>query len=325
MMTPQSEKELVETLTLLRNAIMDNAAFSAYPQLLGPMCNIGAHLDNLTHQLIKGSREEMLYGTSLGAKVYELVTGRSLSIPKGIIETDRVDRYWSNTSLTEICKYKLLNRPGAAKGHTIVNGDETLFLDVNTQKAMLTFVKSDMSIVFNEIDTTKATIHCALFEEPYELYLDRDWARPRLFDELFEAVVGDEALEPFDEKYMFMNHYFGTLEERKEVAEDAPINKLIKILYRYEYGSGLNSYFETEFNGYKIRFDTVADWGHWSGGHVFKISSVRKIQSNGDIKSIGNWSGNPLFVRDILGGIDKIIEAALAEYDRQRNTQEEEE
>jgi hypothetical protein len=308
-MTPSNEKELLEQCKTLFCAISDRNAINAYPAMSPYMTNIACNVDNIIRMVVALSRDEILYGKTLGAKVYEMVTGRQLRIPEGII-SHQLDGSPTLTMipLNDICDYMVANRPSAVNSIQLGLPNAGLTFDSHSKRARISFVDSDITIDIENIMSSKCLLQCKMFEEPYEMFIDKTWVEENVFNRIYHAMVGDEHLEPFDEKYMIMNHFFGTVENKKEVLEDHPVHELIKLLSGHDYGDNYDSYADVIMdNGYRLRLDTVQDWGHHSGIRVLKLCSVSKVHEDGKFTSAYNWHRNPLLVRDIIKSLDSVV------------------
>ncbi|MCY1283757.1 hypothetical protein D9M68_19840 [compost metagenome] len=325
-MTPNAEKELMAHCQNLCAAIADHNSVSAYPALNPMVMNIAINVENMARQAIIKSREEILYGTSIGAKVYEMLTGKRLAIPKGIVSSGVNETVVSTyIPLKDICDYMLSQRPERPKNIAVTVEGGVLNFNTETKQATITFVDSDIHVDIVDVTSSKCLVDCKLFEGPYEMILDKAWVGDNLHNALYKALVKDEHLESFEEKYLIMDHFFGTREERKEVADDHPVRQLMKLLSNHEYGNNNDSYVDVILPiGYRLRMDTVQDWGHWSETRILKICSVSKVREDGNFASLYQWYRNPLLVRDIVASLDQMVNDLMDKHHAMKAEQVEE-
>lgn len=308
-MTPTNEQLLMKQCKALSGALSDTSAMSAYPQMTSMMYAAAVSVDVLMQQVIATQRDELFHGRTMAAKVYEMLTGKRPAIPEGIIDLS-VNSRQSHTQipLRSICDYMIANRP-ERPATLVIETDigHTVTLHTETKQVDITFVDREMRLTMPDMQTNNVIVDSKLFETPYEAHLNEEWVAQYVYTPIYKLLVGDEHLESFDEKYLLMNHFFGTKEEPKEVPEDHPVRKLIDLLRHCDFTSESDSYARVDFNGLNITIDTVEDWGHHSGNRVLKISSVRKATPAGGFESAYNWYRNPLLVNDILNVIDAVV------------------
>ncbi|QTH80364.1 hypothetical protein PA10_00164 [Pseudomonas phage pPa_SNUABM_DT01] len=334
-MLEKHENEVYHQMMILAQGSGQHHALSAYPHLQALFFEQASNMQNLTNMFFQRHREELFYGLTPWAMLYKLQTGRDIKLPtpaivKYLADSNRVEV--SPIPIKEIARYaksyRLDKLPASMReserwGHSFKKDTVTVDISLADQSATISWDNNDMYLNMPDFGASRAEVHCPLFHAPYTIHLEHSFLNSVLYDPLVDMLIGDEAITlDFESKYLLMDHYFGTRQEPKELPTEHPFVQLRHLLNTSSYGKAGKSTIRLKVNNdYSIAISATRDWNFHESLVVKIDSAYRHYEKDGEMKedSIWNstWEKNPLFVRDIIANLPRMIDEALAEHERQ--------
>jgi len=330
-MLPSSEADVISALQMTRtNLTNNNQAFSAYPQLIGPFHQMASDLDLLIETLITTQREELLFGKTPAAKLYELQFRQAHAVPSGVLKSVNPDRRNETAPmpLLQILKYaKNVRRSTAGTiKYTFDHIEEPatestpattrtahVTLDIGTMEAFITWAGCVVRARLPSFDCAEAFVEGPLFHEPIRVSLDVDMLGKALWAPVYSKLIGSEHIDVPEGKCLLMTHYFASGRVSSDDV-DHPVVKLRALLNDNLYGRRNSGYAEVEWNGYIVQLSTKRDYSHLESLQL-TVNVLECSDRPGQI--VSNWWKNPLLVNDLLKDMDDIIDQLLTCHDRE--------
>lgn len=325
-MLPSNDNEYCNVMGTACSTLTDQYMFSAYPQLSGPMYAFSSSLMNgFVHQL-NLQCTEALTGVTPWAKLYKMMTGHTIEIPKGIVENYRATGRMQTSSpipITAILDYYNKYRKTRHIAYKGVSGENGLQVDISTDtgEVAVHWTDNDMTLRL-QVGTNLASAHCPLFHEPYQIVLVPAFVEDYITVPLLKEIVGNEAVESFDKAHLAMDHVCREIEIGETLHEDNYAMRLMGILGDYKgFGEAGASRVHYVVNDHRITLKLDCDFytGHGKG-HGFKglvISDVSQITEDEKLNTVYNWEKNPLLVQDILSNLNPAIRKFVEQHERE--------
>ncbi|MNZ74459.1 hypothetical protein D3C78_929080 [compost metagenome] len=233
-MLPQNESALFSALMCLAENLNNHHSLSAYPQMQPLFMQAASNLQMIANTGLGNMRQEMFFGKTPWAKLYELQTGKKIAVPgyTKILENIAPERFTKvpQRPFKEILDYWKTNRPNPEGKEEFVYNDyefehQQTTIDYKTGEAVFWWDNNDMRLTLPKFWESRGFLTCPLFDEPYEVAVDMTYMQHMLLGPLYEEIVGEENIEPFEEKHLLMNLFYGaTVEERVQLEDDPRSN-----------------------------------------------------------------------------------------------------
>ena len=339
-MLEKHENEVYHQMMILAQTGHHHHSLQAYPQLQPLFFEQAANMQNLANMFFQRHREELFYGLTPWAMMYKLQTGRDIKLPTPAIVKYLADGNMVTTAvistIKEIARYAKEHRIERFPLHMVKDGhwkhiltpeegsaDVQVTFSLIDFSAHLKWPENDMEVAIPDFGVVRALVSCPLFYAPYTIHLEPSYLHTVLHEPMYKMLVGDEDIKlDFDSKYLIMDHYFGTRQEPKELPTEHPFVQLRHLLNTSSFGKTGKSHIRLKVNhNHSIAISATRDWNFHESLVVKIDGAFRHYEKDGEMKedSIWNstWEKNPLFIRDIIDGLPRMIDEALAEHERQ--------
>lgn len=332
-MIPSSQQAIIEALQMIcGNLTSNNPGLSAYPQLNGTFYQLASNLDVLIGTLIHTQRDEMLYGKTPAAKLFELQCKQSHAVPECVLKSALVER-WDITAskpLIQIMNYAAKFRsplPSEFKyslEHRIPSTPikpqdvtQTMYVKVDTEsrEVIITWADCALALRIPSLVSSTAFVEGPLFHEPIKVSLDPTFIENAVWNPVYADMVGDEHTAVGDVKYLLMDHYFDSGRVSSEDI-DHPVVQLRSLLSNDRFGQFNMSYAKIDWRGWSLHFSTERDWSREES--LLLVVNIREQSNPQDTRNFGqyiyDWWKNPLLVNDLLKDMDGLIDQLLTQH-----------
>lgn len=321
-MQPNNESTVYHMAETLAANLRNHNIINAYPMLQPVLHILGIDLLNVFSQMLGSQRQELFYGESPWAKLYEIQTGKKIEVPdKTILKNLTHDRSITSGSrpMSAILDYFLKYRTYEDDEfvfHNHENNDQVT-VDLKTRKAKFWWANNDMTLELTKFDESRGHLNCPLFNEPYDVDMDYAALNRLLLDQMYEFMLdkGQYFVE-VEAKYLLMQHYFGSVAEPIRVADDSNVRQLMVLLDGGMYSKWNRSYATINWKEWVLQFSVERDW-NYAPPMVFKvvIQTHPTDKDRGQPQSVYNWHKNPLLVKDLLSDMDGLLDQLITQHE----------
>lgn len=320
-MLPENENTVYHMANSLAANLMNNQIGHAYPQLVPVLQVLGMDLRNVFTQLLGAQRQELFFGESPWAKLYELQTGKKIEVPdRTILKNICPDQYTTSSNLPwkNIFQYFIdnwANPEGDEEWHFFLNGPtdygNQVVLNFDSKEAVYYWEKNDMRLTLVNFGESRGALSCPLFNTPYDVDVEFSYIQRTLLDPLLakmQEVWGTEpkpVLNGDHSKLLVHNHYYAG----KEVSSEAPVRQLEVLFDGGMFGYPGRSYAYLTWKGYRLQFSTHRDW-NCDPSTILKVAVLHKDND----QTVYSWWNNPLLVHDLLNDMDSLLDELLTKH-----------
>jgi len=332
-MIPSNQQAIINALQMTcGNLTNNNPGLSAYPQLSSTFYQLASNLDILVGTLISTQRDELLFGKTPAAKLYELQYKQSHAVPECVLKSALVERWDAMASkpLIQIMNYvakfrsSLPNEFNYSLEHRIpstpVNPQDvtqTMYVKIDTasREVIIKWVDCALILRIPSLVSSTAFVEGPLFHEPIKVSLDPTFLENAVWNPVYVGMVGDEHIEVGAPKYLLMDHYFTSGRVSSEDIEH-PVVQLRSLLSNDRFGQFNMSYAKIDWQGWSLHFSTERDWSREES--LLLVVNLREQGSSQDTRNFGqhirDWWKNPLLVNDLLKDMDGLIDQLLTQH-----------
>lgn len=337
-MLPSSEAAVINALQMTcDNLTNNNPGLSAYPQLNGTFYQLASNIEILIGTMITTQREELLFGKTQAAKLYELQFRQAHAVPAGVLKSLNPER-WNESAtmpllhILEYAKRVRRSTTGTIKytvDHVTDQATETtpaftrtahVTIDIRTKETFIAWMGHAVRVRLPSFDNAKAFVEGPLFHEPIEVALDTAFLGAVVWSPLYSKLVGEEHLTVEEDKYLLMDHYFSSGRVSSEDIEH-PVVQLRSLLNDEIFGSRNMGFVDIEWNGYIVQFSTKRDYSRQESllltVRVMEPYSPHSMPRMGSGTTVSNWWKNSLLVNDLLRDLDNLIDQLLTRHDQE--------
>lgn len=325
-MQPQAENVIYEAAQRLASGLVNNQIGHAYPALVPVLHVLGMDISNVFTQLLGHMREELFYGESPVALLYEIQTGKKVAVPdRTILKNICPERGYTVPSIPweDVLKYFLAgwaNPEGDDEWHFFLDGPEDynnqVVINFKRKDAVYYWENNDMQLVLPNFARSAARLECPLFHVPYDVDVELSYVKRTLYDQMLARMLEIWEIEPREEvaaDNLIHYHYHGKDDNRIEVPDEHNVKQLAILLEMGGFGKANRSYaYVDDWNGYRLQFSTKRDW-NYTPSTILKVV-VMNLENETDRqqdRTVSNWSKNPLLVADLLESMDELLQSLI--------------
>jgi len=321
-MQPSNEDAVYHMADVLASNLMNNSIGHAYPQLVPVLTTMGLDLRNVFVNMLGSMRQELFFGESPWAKLYELQTGKKIEVPdRTILKNICPDRAVTcgTRQWADIFKYFINNwenPEGDEEWHYFLNGptdyNNQVVLNFDSQKATYYWENNDMELVLDHFGQSRGALSCPMFHTPYAVDVEYSYIQRTLLDPLLASMLEIWGIDPEtvtlenDSKLLIHNHYYG---DGKELPDESPIRQLEVLFDGSMFGYPARSYTCLPWREYRLQFSTHKDW-NCNPSTVLKVAVMNKDNDH----TVHSWWKNPLLVHDLLEDMDSLFDELLTKH-----------